>query len=244
MSDTSQGPGWWQASDGKWYPPQQQQSYWSPPPPQVGYPPPPYPGAYQQPYPPGRAPSTNGLAVASLVLSIVWLGGLGSLLAVVFGIVARRQIRASGGRQGGDGMALAGLLIGIVGLLGVALLIGFAFAVKSQVQNVIDGQVVACQADTKSVETALGAYRAQNDAYPPLLAPWNSTNYDGNYQALTTADRNGGPWLRVAPPTSNYVVEYDSNGHVWVEGPGTYDATYNAAQDLEVNPNACSVALP
>lgn len=24
MSDVSQGPGWWQASDGKWYPPQQQ----------------------------------------------------------------------------------------------------------------------------------------------------------------------------------------------------------------------------
>jgi hypothetical protein len=21
MSDVSQGPGWWQASDGKWYPP-------------------------------------------------------------------------------------------------------------------------------------------------------------------------------------------------------------------------------
>ena len=21
MSDTSQGPGWWEASDGKWYPP-------------------------------------------------------------------------------------------------------------------------------------------------------------------------------------------------------------------------------
>ena len=25
MSDTSQGPGWWQASDGKWYPPEQAQ---------------------------------------------------------------------------------------------------------------------------------------------------------------------------------------------------------------------------
>lgn len=27
MSDTSQGPGWWQASDGKWYPPEQQPGY-------------------------------------------------------------------------------------------------------------------------------------------------------------------------------------------------------------------------
>jgi hypothetical protein len=31
MSDSSQGPGWWQASDGKWYPPQ--------PPPQAATPP-------------------------------------------------------------------------------------------------------------------------------------------------------------------------------------------------------------
>jgi uncharacterized membrane protein len=30
MSDTSQGPGWWQASDGKWYPPEQAPA--SPPP--------------------------------------------------------------------------------------------------------------------------------------------------------------------------------------------------------------------
>ena len=244
MSDTSQGPGWWQASDGKWYPPQPQQSYWTPPPPQMGYATAPYPAAFQQPYPPGGQPSTNGLAVASLVLSIVWLGGLGSLLAVIFGIVARRQIRTSRGRQGGDGIALAGLLIGIVGLLGVALLVGFGFAVKSQVQNVIDNQVVACQADAKSVETALGAYRAQNTSYPPLLAPWSSTSYDANYSTLTTADAKGGPWLRVAPPTSNYVVEYDSSGHVWVEGPGTYDTTYDAAQDLGVNPNVCNVAFP
>ena len=27
MSDASQGPGWWQASDGKWYPPEQAPGY-------------------------------------------------------------------------------------------------------------------------------------------------------------------------------------------------------------------------
>ena len=30
MSDTSQGPGWWQASDGKWYPPEQAPGYQAP----------------------------------------------------------------------------------------------------------------------------------------------------------------------------------------------------------------------
>jgi uncharacterized membrane protein len=32
MSDYSQGPGWWQASDGKWYPPEQQPAAPTPPP--------------------------------------------------------------------------------------------------------------------------------------------------------------------------------------------------------------------
>jgi len=30
VSDTSQGPGWWQASDGKWYPPEQAPGYQAP----------------------------------------------------------------------------------------------------------------------------------------------------------------------------------------------------------------------
>ena len=34
MSDVSQGPGWWIASDGKWYPPQQHPDYRPPAPPQ------------------------------------------------------------------------------------------------------------------------------------------------------------------------------------------------------------------
>jgi len=33
MSDVSQGPGWWQASDGKWYAPEQAPGYVPPPPP-------------------------------------------------------------------------------------------------------------------------------------------------------------------------------------------------------------------
>jgi hypothetical protein len=36
MSDVSNGPGWWQASDGKWYPPEQQPNYEAPPAPAAG----------------------------------------------------------------------------------------------------------------------------------------------------------------------------------------------------------------
>jgi hypothetical protein len=57
-----------------------------------------------------RAVGTNGFAIASLVLGL--LGG--NLLAVIFGHVARSQIRRTG--ESGDGLALAGLILGYVEL--------------------------------------------------------------------------------------------------------------------------------
>ncbi len=102
---------------------------YTPPPPGYGYgqapppgpPPPPYPNAqpYNAPYgygyPQGPyAPSTNGLAVASLVLGIVgWmLCFIGPAVAIVLGVIGRNQIRASGGQQQGEGLAKAGIILG------------------------------------------------------------------------------------------------------------------------------------
>jgi hypothetical protein len=82
------------------------------------YPPPPYaPSGYPVP------PSTNGLAIAALILGLVgWMPcGLGSIIAVVFGFVARGQIKESRGRQSGDGMALAGIILGFLGIALVVL---------------------------------------------------------------------------------------------------------------------------
>ncbi|WP_200959074.1 DUF4190 domain-containing protein [Nocardioides sp. Soil796] len=83
-----------------------------------GYPP---PYGYQQ-FPPPR--STNGLAIASLVLGILWIYWLGSVLALVFGYIARSQIKESGGRQDGEGMALAGIILGWIGVGVLTVVIG------------------------------------------------------------------------------------------------------------------------
>jgi len=57
---------------------------------------------------------TNGLAVASLVCSCVGIlfFGVPCILGIIFGFVARSQIRRSNGTQGGDGLALAGIIVG------------------------------------------------------------------------------------------------------------------------------------
>lgn len=68
-------------------------------------------------------PRTNGLAIASMVLGIVWLYGIGAVLALIFGYQARKQIDGSGGRETGRGMAIAGIVLGWVGVAGIILLI-------------------------------------------------------------------------------------------------------------------------
>jgi hypothetical protein len=177
MSETSQGHGWWLASDGKWYPPEA----WTGPPPQSGQAPytgtgypagyqsveqptgypgypsqgdpssghPGYPGSPAQSYPaqsypaqsypaqsyppqgtPWNAPPrTNGLATASLICAcagiIPFLFGLPSILGIIFGFVARSQIRNARGAQGGAGIALAGIIVGfsVVGLFILAIVL-------------------------------------------------------------------------------------------------------------------------
>jgi hypothetical protein len=63
------------------------------------------------------APATNGLAIGSLVTGVLWMGGLGSFLAVVLGHLALRQIGRADGRQAGRGVAIAGLTLGYLGLI-------------------------------------------------------------------------------------------------------------------------------
>jgi Domain of unknown function (DUF4190) len=81
----------------------------------------PAPGGGAAPGPEHPPPAdTSGFAIAALVLAIVWLGGLGSLLGLVFGAKAKQDIRRSAGDLGGDGMATAGMVLGILGVMGAA----------------------------------------------------------------------------------------------------------------------------
>lgn len=79
------------------------------------------------------APATNNLAVVSLVMSIlsfVVLPVIGSIVGLVLGYQARREIRQSQGQQSGEGLATAGIIIGWVGIgLTVLVILGFCLIV-------------------------------------------------------------------------------------------------------------------
>ena len=78
-----------------------------------------------------RAQQTSPLAIASMVCGMVALvlGPL-AILAIVFGHIARGQVRRTG--EGGRGMATAGLILGyLVLVVGTALAVAFLASLPS-----------------------------------------------------------------------------------------------------------------
>jgi Domain of unknown function (DUF4190) len=166
MSDMAQGPGWWLASDGRWYPPE----LWTGPP-NTG--PPPVPvnpaqtpahgaagavpqgqpvygqyaassqytpygqGASAYAYGPSVQQKTNGLAIASLICACAGLFLIPAILGVVFGFVARTQIKRSNGLQKGDGLAIAGIIVGFGWL--ALLVLGIALGASTDNNNGVIG---------------------------------------------------------------------------------------------------------
>lgn len=166
-----------------------------------------------------------------------------------------------------DGASNLGILFGLAGLLVVVLIVAVVSAATlsdttttttttiatattagtgSHATSTTGGSsgipaaaaVADCRSDATDVETALAAYQAATGAFPTPPAPWGATTYPTNFAPLTGATPPG-PYLKMPPGDTLYVVLWDSAGHVWVEPPGTFTPTYDAANDA-TNASACA----
>ena len=73
---------------------------------------------------------TSSNAIVSLISGILaWMGlfGLGGILAIIFGHVAKKEIRTAAEHIDGDGLATAGLILGYANI--AVTIIGACFAV-------------------------------------------------------------------------------------------------------------------
>ena len=135
MSDSSQGMGWWQASDGKWYPPASAPTPAPPPPPppppqwgqQPGYSPYPNYGGYTAPKNDGTAVTALVLAIASFVVCPV----IPSIVALVLANSADRNIAASNGALTGESLTRAARIIAWIhlGLIAVVIVLIVLFGI-------------------------------------------------------------------------------------------------------------------
>jgi uncharacterized protein DUF4190/HAAS domain-containing protein len=102
--------------------------------------------AAAEPVPAGQffpVPPTNGLAIASLLFGIFWLGGIGSLAALILGYRARREIRNSAGFQRGSSLATIGIVLGWIGIAALVLVaVAAFFLLAATVTTTTDPSVV------------------------------------------------------------------------------------------------------
>ena len=103
------------------------------------------PGGYSNPNPP-----TSSMALISLIagiLGLTFIPIIGSIVAVITGPMARKEIRESAGGLSGDGLATAGIILGWIGVgltilgicgVGLAFLIPVCIAIFAASSNQIN----------------------------------------------------------------------------------------------------------
>ena len=186
---------------------------------------------------------TNGSAIAPLVLSILGLFGIGSLLGIIFGHRARKEIHTSGGYEGGEGLATAGIVIGWVTLVLFATRPGLLDLGVHRDPFRRRQRVFATEQD-RSVPSGRQVRRDRSGRLPGaegfVPGPDSSVECRDLREQLWAIDHkeDSRPYLNESPSTVDYVGGYNSSGNVWVAPPNTFDPSFVATESLETNPNA------
>jgi hypothetical protein len=100
------------------------------------------------PYAPYGQPvqqTTNGLAIAALVCGIGGFLLIPGILGIIFGFIARSQIRKSNGQQKGSGMALAGIIVGFGWMALLVLDIALAASINHNNNGVVGSTLLMGQ---------------------------------------------------------------------------------------------------
>jgi uncharacterized membrane protein YgcG len=131
---------------------------------------------------PSVGADTSRFSVASLVLGIVWVGGVGSILAIIFGSVAKNHIDRSAGRQGGRSLAVAGIVLGWLGVALVPLIVA-AVAFNNVATNPKIPDTPAVLSRAAAAQAYLAAIRPVNsavDTFGREAAQWTNQTTDAH----------------------------------------------------------------
>lgn len=201
------------------------------------------------PYRPGAVATpvarTNGLAITSLVLSIA-LCGLGSVIAIILGFVARKQIDRSAGLEKGKGLATAGIIVGFIGpVLLVAVAVPTFIGARNKIRE-REAQDRAAQSSLRNAVTSAKViftdHEDYRDATPaalghaePTLA-FTAPGVDSTSQTTISAGAAG--------PTTFFAAARSASGTCWyvrdVVGSGADAGTrWNDARFL----NSCRASV-
>jgi prepilin-type processing-associated H-X9-DG protein len=142
------------------------------------------PGALGGAYPP--PPQGNGMAVAGLVMGILsffCLPIIGSILAVIFGIIG--LVRTKDGRRG-KGMSIAAIVLGVIGFVIMPSILLPSLNRARETAN-----RVKCASQMRLIGTAINSYQSQHSGqYPPNLNALVSSGLITSQGLVCPSDNN------------------------------------------------------
>ncbi|MCW2543849.1 MAG: hypothetical protein JWM40_1401 [Frankiales bacterium] len=106
---------------------------------------------------------TDTKAIVSLVLGVLWLGGLASVGAIVLGHLSRSEARRDG--RAPSGLALAGLILGYIGASFIVVGILAAIAIPVFLNQSQKGDAAAVKLELRDVAQLEETHRIDNDSY-------------------------------------------------------------------------------
>jgi hypothetical protein len=169
---------------------------------------------------PQRPGGTNGWAIAAFVIGI--LGG--TILSVIFAIVALFQLR--GRHQRGRGLAIAALVISAAWIGIITSVIVYGLSAQGKTVRATDLNTGDCIKDTydRELPTWVKRVRCDRAHYGEVFAVETSpaTSYFGDQPATTRGDECGPKFFDYAPnspegPTFRVAVAYPT-ADAWANG--------------------------
>lgn len=132
----------------------------------------------------------DGLAIGSLVLSVLWLVGLGSVAGVVLGHVSRSKAAREGRQK--SGVALAGLIVGYVGVAFMVIGILAAVAIPVFLNQREKGYVAQEKSDLRQLATIEETYYTDNGTYATDISQLSGFGpADGDRVQIVSASADG-----------------------------------------------------
>ena len=173
------------------------------------------------PLDPKRAGGTNGWAIAAFVLGI--LGG--TILSVIFAIVALFQIRAR--HQRGRGLAIAALVISAAWIAIITSVVVYGLSAQGKTVRATDLNTGDCIKDSSESELPIRVKRVRCDrphfgeVFAVEASP-DGTPYPGDQPATARGDECGPKFFDYAPnspegPTFRVAVAYPT-ADAWANG--------------------------
>jgi len=153
----------------------------------------------------------SAVAVAGAVLGLLWLGGLGSILAVTFGIIGLVETRSP--RRRGRAVAVVALVVGVVGILATLIVLLVASvpdrsgrprssvrpsattsapAGATSLRPIPAADQARCTAEVQLLEFGAQTYEALNSRYPTTLAEIGGVGIGVDRISLYAIDPAGG----------------------------------------------------